>query len=60
MANWQPHDLVKWRRRGERTWKRGTVRFVLNDADGSVSLWDRRGLHVCVPNDPNCIKRRDK
>ena len=60
MANWQPGDKVKWRRPDERFWKPGTVRLVFNDADGSVSLWDKRGLHVAVPNDPAYIKERKR
>ena len=58
MAEWQTGDKVLWRRRGERRWKKGTVRRVFNDADGSISLWDKRGRHVAVPDDSGCIKRR--
>ena len=58
MSDWQPGDRVKWRRRGERIWKKGTVRRVYNDADGSVSIWDKRGQHAAVPNSEDCIKAR--
>jgi hypothetical protein len=56
--SWEHGDKILWRRKGERRWKRGTVRRVYNDVDGSVSLYDRRGLHVAVPNDPECLRRR--
>jgi len=58
--SWKIGDRVKWRRPGERRWKNGNVRLILNDADGSVSLWDKRGLHVAVPNDPAYIKERKR
>ena len=58
--NWVHGDKVLWRRRGERRWKPGTVRLIYNDADGSVSLYDKHGLQVAVPNDPECLKERDK
>ena len=60
MGDWQPGDKIMWRRRGERRWKRGVVRRVYNDTAGSISLWDKRGLHATVPDDPECIKRRKR
>ena len=58
MSNWQPGDKVMWRQPGKRFWQKGTVRRIYNDADGSVSIYDKRGLHVAVPNDPACLKER--
>jgi len=60
MSEWQTGDKVLWRRPGERWWKKGTVRRIYNDADGSVGVWDKRGLNASVPNVEDCIKRRDK
>ena len=60
MNEWEHGDKVLWRRPGERRWKKGTVRLVHNDAHGSVSLWDKHGRHVAVPDRPERIKERKK
>ena len=57
---WKHGDKALWRRPGERRWKKGTVRLVHNDAHGSVSLWDKQGRHVAVPNRSDCIRPRGK
>jgi hypothetical protein len=57
-TDWQHLEKVLWRRPGERRWKRGTVRLIYNDAHGSVSLYDKHGLNVAVPNTEECLRRR--
>ena len=57
---WEHGDKVDYRRRGETHWKKGTVRLIFNDAEGSVSIFDKHGLNVCVPNEPQFIRARRK
>ena len=59
VGDWQPGDRIFWRRPTERIWKKGNVRRVYNDKHGSVSLYDKYGLHVTVPDTEDCIKERE-